>query len=194
MLIIGKKAPYFSCQALIDNSIRHVSLDDFKESYKIIFFYPLDFSFVCPTELHAFQDGYQEFKDRNATVLGISVDSIYSHQAWLAQPKTQGGIQGISYPLLSDITKSIARSYGVLNENEGVAYRGVFLLDQNNIVQALQVNNMNLGRNSKEILRLLDALIFTEKHGESCPANWSNDQEGIQATSQGVIDYFNKKK
>ncbi|MBA3954259.1 peroxiredoxin [Candidatus Dependentiae bacterium] len=193
MSLIGKEAPQFSCDALVKGHIRTVSLKDFAEKYKILFFYPLDFSFVCPTELHSFQDIYQAVQERNGEILGISVDSVYSHQAWLDKPKAEGGIQGITYPLLSDMTKSLSRQYGILNEDKGISYRGVFLLDKNNIVQVVQVNNLNLGRNIQEILRLLDALIFTEQHGEVCPANWLAGEEGLKQTQESVIDYFAHK-
>lgn len=193
MSLIGKQAPDFTCEALVNGSIKTVSLEDYAQKYKILFFYPLDFSFVCPTELHAFQDNYQEIKKRNGEILGISVDSVYSHQAWLDKPKAEGGIQGIEYPLLSDITKSIAEAYGVLNEQKGIAYRGAFLLDKNNIVQVMHINNLNLGRNIQEMLRLLDALIFTEQHGEVCPANWHAGDKGLETTHASVVDYFAHK-
>jgi peroxiredoxin (alkyl hydroperoxide reductase subunit C) len=194
MKLLGSVAPDFNCQALVNGEIKQlVSLADFAGKYKILLFYPLDFTFVCPTELHAFQDKYHEFKQRNAVVLGISVDSVYCHQAWLEQPKSEGGIQGIEFPLLSDITKTIARDYNVLNEAKGIAYRAIFLLDKSNIIQVIQVNNLNLGRNIEEVLRLLDALIFTEQHGEVCPANWTVGQEGMQETKESVQEYFAKK-
>jgi len=193
MKLLGSIAPDFNCQALINGEIKQVSLADFAGKYKILLFYPLDFTFVCPTELHAFQERYHEFKQRNTVILAISVDSVYSHQAWLEQPKSEGGIQGIEFPLLSDITKAIARDYNVLDEDKGIAYRAIFLLDKSNIIQIMQVNNLNLGRNVNEILRLLDALLFTEQHGEACPANWHVGQEGMKETKESVQDYFAKK-
>lgn len=194
MKLLGSIAPDFNCQALINGQIKQsVSLADFAGMYKILLFYPLDFTFVCPTELHAFQERYHEFKQRNTVILAISVDSVYSHQAWLEQPKSEGGIQGIEFPLLSDITKAIARDYNVLDEDKGIAYRAIFLLDKSNIIQIMQVNNLNLGRNVNEILRLLDALLFTEQHGEACPANWHVGQEGMKETKESVQDYFAKK-
>lgn len=189
-MLVGKQAPEISCQAIIDGSIENISLCDFKDKYKVLFFYPLDFTFVCPTELHAFQDSLKEFKKRNAVILGISVDSIYSHQAWLQQPKSKGGIQGVTYLLLSDITKSISRNYNVLDEEQGVAYRALFLIDKKDIIQSMQINNLSLGRNIKEVLRLLDAIIFVEKHGEVCPANWEPGKKGLKASYAGVVDYF----
>ena len=193
MKLLGKVAPDFSCQALINGEIKQVSLKDFANNYKILLFYPLDFTFVCPTELHAFQEIYPELKRRATVVLGISVDSVYSHQAWLEQPKSEGGIQGIEFPLLSDITKSIACSYDVLNEDKGIAYRAIFLLDKSNTIQVIQVNNLNLGRNVHEVLRLLEALIFSEQHSEACPANWISGQEGVKETKESIQRYFAKK-
>lgn len=179
-MIIGKKAPFFKAQAVINNTIKEVAIDDFKERYKVIFFYPLDFTFICPTEIRAFQDLREEFKKRDAAIMGISVDSVYSHLAWLNTPVDKGGIQGVEYPLISDITKSIAQGFGVLNEEQGIAYRGVFVLDKNNIVQAICINNLNIGRNIDEVLRLVDALEFNEKNGAMCPANWQKGDSGIK--------------
>lgn len=191
-MIIGKPAPDFSCKAVIDREIKDFSLYS-TQGLKILCFYPLDFSFVCPTELQAFQHALPEFTKRNASVLAISVDSVYSHLMWLEQPKERGGISGITYPLLSDITKSISRSYNVLDEKEGITYRALFIIDNNNIVQSMQVNNLSLGRNIQEILRLVDAVQFAEAHGEVCPANWSAGQDGLVPTREGLADYFSKK-
>ncbi|MGO9784326.1 MAG: peroxiredoxin [Streptosporangiaceae bacterium] len=193
-MLIGKQAPAFSCKAVIDGEIKDISLDDYKGQTKVIFFYPLDFSFICPTELHAFQDALTEFEKRKTAVLGISVDSVYSHLAWLAQPKDQGGIKGVTFPLLSDITKSIAQSYNALDEVEGIAFRALCIIDKNNIIQSMQINNLSLGRNINEVLRLVDAVDFVETHGEVCPANWSLGKEGLAPTHAGVVDYFHKAK
>lgn len=193
-MLIGKKAPPFSCQAVIDGEIKQTSLDDYKGQMKVIFFYPLDFTFVCPTELHAFQDALPEFEKRKAAILGISIDSVYSHLAWLEQSRDQGGIKGVTYPLFSDITKSIARSYEVLDEEQGIAFRALFVIDKNDIIQSTQINNLSLGRNVNEVLRLVDAVEFVETHGEVCPANWTVGQEGMTPTHAGVVDYFHKQK
>jgi len=139
MICVGQKAPDFSCEAVINKQIKKISLSDFDGKYKILFFYPLDFTFVCPTELHAFQALLPEFEKRNVQLLGVSVDSVYSHLAWLNTPKEKGGIAGISYPLLSDINKTIAKEYGVLDDCQGVAFRGVFVIDKNNIIQSNSV-------------------------------------------------------
>lgn len=191
--LIGKKAPDFNCSGIINKEIKKITLSDFKNKYKVIFFYPLDFTFVCPTEIHAFQEKLEEFKKRNAEIIGVSVDSVYSHQAWLSQSKDKGGIEGVTFVLLSDITKAISKAYGVLNEEEGIAYRGVFILDKNDILQSLTINNLSLGRNIDEVLRVLDALQFTEKHGDVCPANWQAGQEGLKTTKEDVSAYLSKK-
>jgi peroxiredoxin (alkyl hydroperoxide reductase subunit C) len=189
--MIGKKAPRFSCQAAIQDSIKdEVCLENYDGKYKVIFFYPQDFTFVCPTELHAFQDKLSEFEKRNVQVIGCSVDSPLTHAKWLKTPKMQGGIQGITYPLLADTSKQMCRDYGVLDEQSGVAFRGVFILDKDNVVQSLTINNMSLGRNIDEILRIIDALQFAENHGQVCPANWNNGDKAMDANEEGVRAYF----
>jgi len=188
--MIGKKAPSFSCEAVVNKQIKKVTLDDFDGKYKIIFFYPLDFTFVCPTEIRAFQQMLPEFEKRNVQVLGVSVDSPYSHLAWLKMPATKGGIEGVEYPLLSDINKTMAKAYGVLDAQQGVALRGVFVLDKDNCVQSMVVNNLSLGRNIEEFVRLIDALQFVEKHGQVCPANWSAGKKAMTPTSDGLEDFF----
>jgi len=193
MICIGKKAPDFACEAVINKKIKKISLADFDGKYKVIFFYPLDFTFVCPTELHAFNELLPEFEKRNAQVLGVSVDSAYSHLAWLNTPKNKGGIEGVSYPILSDINKTIAKDYGVLDDCEGVAFRGVFILDKDNIVQSIMVNNLGLGRNIAEFVRLIDALQFVEKYGQVCPANWASGDKAMKPTSEGLEEYFGEK-
>ena len=190
MLQIGTKAPEFSCEAVVEGQIKRFSLASGDGSYKLLFFYPLDFTFVCPTELHALQEKILEFKKRNVTVAAVSIDSVHIHLAWLAVPKDKGGIQGITYPLLSDITKSISLDYGVLNERVGVALRGTFLLDKDNIVQHATINNLRLGRNIDEFIRLIDALKHVEQYGEVCPANWSDGKKAMKATKEGVEEYF----
>lgn len=192
MIKVGKQAPDFSCEAVVNGHIKHISLADYSSGYKLLFFYPLDFTFVCPTELHAMQENIEQFKQRNVQVLAISVDSAHTHMAWLNTPKISGGIQGITFPVLSDIHKSIARSYDVLNEEVGVSLRGVFLLDEKNVVQYASVNNFALGRNVSELLRVVDSLTHVEKHGEVCPANWIVGAPAMTATREGVVKYFNQ--
>jgi len=190
MLKIGHRAPDFTCDAIVNGQIKKVSLTDYPNQYKLLFFYPLDFTFVCPTELHALEENIGQFKSRNTQVLGISVDSAYSHLAWLSTPRNVGGIEGISFPLLSDIKKTIATAYGVLHEDAGIALRGVFLIDKNNILQSATINNLPLGRSISELIRLVDALAHVETNGEVCPANWNSGQKAMKATQDGLKTYF----
>lgn len=193
MRFVGHEAPHFSCQALVNGVEKTVKLEDLAGSYTVLFFYPLDFTFVCPTEMHALQAKIEEFKKRDCQVYGISIDSIHAHRAWLETPKKQGGIQGISYPLISDIHRTLARSFDVLDEEEGVALRGVFILDKDNIVQHELVNNLPLGRNIDEIIRTLDAIQFVDKHGDQvCPANWTEGEETMSPDQTGLDTYFGK--
>lgn len=190
--LIGKKAPLFSVSAVEKEIIKDgFSLDAYLGKYVIFFFYPLDFTFVCPTELHAFQEELEEFKTKNAVVVGCSVDSCYTHLAWLRTPKSQGGIKGIEYPIVSDLKKDISRNYGVLKEEDGVAYRGLFLIDKEGIIRHQLINDLPLGRSTQEALRLLDALIFFEREGEVCPANWSQGKKGMIPNKDGIRDFFN---
>ncbi len=188
MALVGKKAPLF--KAIAANKTEELSLADYAGKYVIFFFYPLDFTFVCPTELHAFQEKLSEFEKRGAQVIGCSVDSHFSHQAWLNTPKAKGGIEGVTYPIVSDIHKAIARSYGVLKEEDGIAYRGLFLIDQAGIVRHEVINDLPLGRSVDEAIRMLDALIFHEKHGEVCPANWQRGKKTMKPTESGLAEYF----
>jgi len=188
--MIGKKAPHFSCEAVVNGITKTVSLDDFAGKYKILFFYPLDFTFVCPTEMHALQEKLEAFTKRNVEVLAISVDSVHSHRAWLKTPQSKGGIEGVTYPVLSDITKTIARDYGVLKEDEGVALRGVFLIDTHDMIQYAAIHNLPLGRNVHEIIRVVDALQHVEENGVVCPANWVPGGKTMTPNAEGLQDYF----
>ncbi len=190
MLSVGKKAPEISCESVVNGSIKHFSLSAINGKYKLLFFYPLDFTFVCPTELHALQDRLSDFTARNVEVIAISVDSVYSHTAWLDVPRSKGGIAGVTYPMLGDITKTIARDYGVLHEELGVALRGVFLLDKDNVVQYAAVNNLALGRNIAELLRVVDALVHVQQVGEVCPANWETNHKALKPNAEGLKEYF----
>ena len=149
---------------------------------------------MCPTELHAFQDKLSLFQERETELIGVSVDSKFTHFAWLNTPKEKGGIQGVSYPLVADLTKSIAADYDVLKEDEGVAYRGLFIIDKEGTVRHQLVNDLPLGRNVDEALRLIDALQFHEEHGEVCPANWTKGDRAMNANSEGVQSYFQDVK
>ena len=190
MALVGKKTPEFKAKAALKDKTIDFSLSDYVGKYVIFFFYPLDFTFVCPTELHAFQDKIKEFEKRNAQVVGCSIDSCFSHSAWLNTSKLRGGIQGVTYPIVSDIHKTIARAFGVLKEDEGIAYRGLFLIDRNGMIRHQLVNDLPLGRSVDEVLRLLDALIFHEQYGEVCPANWRSGAKAMKPTDQGLIEYF----
>ena len=171
----------------------------------VFFFYPLDFTFVCPTELHAFQNKLEEFKKRDTEVVGCSVDSKFSHWAWLNTPKDKGGIQGVQYPIVADLSKSIAENYDVLageydvNEEGNavfngnpVAYRGLFLIDKAGVVRHQVVNDLPLGRSVDEALRMVDALNYTEEHGEVCPADWKEGEDALNANADGIASYLSK--
>lgn len=191
MVLVNKEAPDFTAKAVQEgNVIDEYKLSDLRGKYVVLFFYPLDFTFVCPTELHAFQAKLEEFKKRNVEVVGVSIDSWFSHLAWLQQPKAQGGIEGVTYPLVSDLNKTISKDYDVLLEGVGIALRGLFLIDKEGIVQHQVVNNLPLGRSIDEALRLVDALQFTEEHGEVCPANWKEGEKSMKPTGDGLKEYF----
>jgi peroxiredoxin (alkyl hydroperoxide reductase subunit C) len=193
MSLVGEKAPDFKVQAVIkDKILDDFCLSDYLGKYVVFFFYPLDFTFVCPTELHAFQEKLKEFEKRGAQVIGCSVDSCYTHIAWLKTPKSAGGIQGVTYPIVSDIHKSIARSFGVLKEAAGIAYRGLFLIDKEGVIRHQLVNDLPIGRSVDEVLRTIDALLFHEEHGEVCPANWKIGAAAMKPTEQGLADFFSK--
>ncbi len=189
-VLVTQPAPDFTAQAVMpDNTFKEISLADYKGQYVVLFFYPLDFTFVCPSELIAFSHRLQEFKDRNVEVIGISVDSHFSHLAWKNTEVNSGGIGNIQYPLVADITKSIARDYDVLL-NDSVALRGSFLINKEGVVEHQVVNNLPLGRNVDEMLRMIDALQFTEEHGEVCPAGWQKGNAGMKPSGEGVASYL----
>jgi peroxiredoxin 2/4 len=190
-VLVNRHAPDFNATAVVKGEIKdNFKLSSFQGKYVLLFFYPLDFTFVCPTELHAFQEKAAEFKKLNTEVIGVSVDSAHTHMAWVNTPKREGGIQGVTYPLVADITKSIARDYDVLLADEGIALRGSFLIDRSGIVRHQSVNTLPLGRNIDEYLRLIEALQFVEEHGEVCPANWHKGEKAMKADRSGVKAYF----
>ena len=205
-VLVGQKAPHFSAAAVVDGNeiVENFSLDQYVDNkYVILFFYPKDFTFVCPTELHAFQEKLTEFEARGCQIVGCSTDTAESHAAYLKIPKAQGGIQGITYPLVADTAKTISTNYDVLtgmydydedgnltSDNELIAYRGLFLIDKDGVVQHQLVNNLPLGRNVDEAIRVLDALIHVETEGEVCPANWSKGKDAMHATDEGVAGYL----
>lgn len=188
--LVGKRAPSVRASCVCDGKIvNHFTLDQYKGKYVVLFFYPLDFTFVCPTELHAFQEELGEFEKRGCQVVGCSIDSAFSHMAWLRTPKAKGGIEGVTYPLLADLQKRVAVDYDVLSD-EGIAFRGLFLIDKEGIIRHQLVNDLPLGRSVPEVLRMLDALIFYEKNGEVCPANWSKGKASMKPTEEGLSKYF----
>lgn len=190
-VLVGKQAPDFKATAVVNGKdFKEVSLSSFQGKNVLLFFYPLDFTFVCPTELHAFQEKLAEFQKRNTEVIGVSVDSQHTHLAWLNTPKSEGGIEGVKYPVVADLQKTIARDYDVLVDGAGVAYRGAFLIDKTGLVRHQTVNDLPLGRNIDEFLRLIDALEFHEEHGEVCPANWEKGKKAMKADRSGLKSYF----
>lgn len=193
-VLIGKEAPDFTADAVVEgNKMEQITLSDFKnKKYVVLFFYPLDFTFVCPTELHAFQEKIEEFKALDTEVIGVSIDSKFTHHAWLNTPKSQGGIQGVNYTLVSDLNKEIISKYDVEVEGAGIAYRGLFLIDKEGMVQHQVVNNLPLGRNVDEAVRMVKALQFFEKNGEVCPANWNEGAKGMKPNNEGLKEFFNE--
>ena len=189
-VLVGRKAPGFTAKAVVNKTITEsFTLDQHVGKKVLLFFYPLDFTFVCPTELHAFQESLADFENRGCQVMGCSVDSVFSQLAWTQTPKSKGGIEGVTYPLISDLNKTISRDYDVLVPNEGVAFRALFLIDEKGIVFHQLVNALPLGRSVEEALRILDAQIFYEQNGEVCPANWSKGKKGMIASPSGLQDY-----
>lgn len=207
-VLVGKKAPSFKAKTVVNGGefVNDFSLDQFiGKKHVLFFFYPKDFTFVCPTELHAFQEALPEFEKRNVAVVACSSDTEQSHWGWLQMPKKQGGIQGIKYPIVADTTKTISMNYGVLagdyevNEEGGleatgpmIAYRGLFLIDKKGVVQHQVVNNFPLGRSVHEALRMVDALQYFEENGEVCPANWVKGQDAMKESHDGVANYLAK--
>jgi len=204
-VLVGRKAPGFSASAVINGNdiVENFTLEQFKGKYVILFFYPKDFTFVCPTELYAFQEKLEEFKSRNVELIGVSTDTEQSHWGWLNMEKNAGGIKGITYPLVADTNKTISTNYDVLvgdwdYNQEGemtaigelIAYRGLFLIDKEGVVRHQLVNDLPLGRNVNEAMRMVDALQHLEEHGEVCPANWVKGADAMTATHEGVADYL----
>jgi peroxiredoxin (alkyl hydroperoxide reductase subunit C) len=190
--LVTQEAPDFTAQAVMpDNSFAELTLSSYRGKYVVLFFYPLDFTFVCPSEIIAFDAALAKFEKKNAQVLGVSVDSHFTHLAWKNTPRKEGGIGPIKYPLVSDLNKNIARSYGVLL-NDSIALRGLFLIDKAGTVRHLLINDLPLGRSIDEAIRVLDALQFNEEHGDVCPANWHQGEEAMKPTAAGVASYLAK--
>jgi len=192
--LVTREAPDFTAQAVLpDNSFGELTLSKYRGKYVMLFFYPLDFTFVCPSEILAFNTRVNEFKEKNCEIIGVSVDSRFTHLAWKNTKVEDGGIGNIQYPLVEDLDKSIARTYGILL-NESVALRGLFLIDTKGVVRHSVINDLPLGRSVGEALRILDALQFVETHGgEVCPANWQEGEDAMKASKAGVADYLAKK-
>jgi alkyl hydroperoxide reductase subunit AhpC len=187
---VTKPAPDFSADAVVNGEFKIIKLSDYRGKYVMLLFYPLDFSAVCPTEVMAFNHQIDEFSNRGCEVIGVSVDSRYTHLAWMRTPVTQGGVGPLRYPVVADLNKSIARNYGVLLEEAGVALRGLFLIDRNGILRHALINDLPLGRSVAEAIRVLDALEHFESSGEMCPANWIKGQVGLKADPAGARQYF----
>lgn len=205
-VLVGKKAPHFNASAVLNGSdiVSDFSLDQYLgKQHVVLFFYPKDFTFVCPTELHAFQARIKDFEERGVAVVAVSTDTEMSHWGWLQMPKNQGGIEGITYPLVADTNKTISTNYDVLVGNwdynadgeliaqgELIAYRGLFLIDKAGVVRHQVVNDLPLGRSVDEALRVVDALQHLEEHGEVCPANWVKGEEAMSASHEGTAEYL----
>ena len=190
--LVTKPAPDFKAQAVMpDNTFEDLQLSSFKGKYVLLFFYPLDFTFVCPTELIAFDRKLAEFKKRDTEVIAVSVDSAFSHLAWKSTPLKEGGIGNVQYPIVSDLKKQISRDFGILFD-ESIALRGLFLIDKTGIVRHAVINDLPLGRSIDEALRMVDALQFHEKYGEVCPANWKKGDDAMKPTAEGVASYLAK--
>lgn len=193
MVLVTRQAPDFTCAAVLGNG-EIVNNFNFKKHINgkaaVLFFYPLDFTFVCPSELIAFDHRYEEFKKRGVEVVGVSIDSEFTHNAWRNTPTENGGIGAVKYALAADVKHEIAKAYGIEHPEEGVALRGSFLIDKNGIVRHQIVNDLPLGRNIDEMLRMVDALQFHEEHGEVCPAQWEKGKEGMKDSPEGVAKYL----
>ncbi len=194
-VLVGRSAPDFTAAAVLaDGQIvdNYNFYENTKGKYSVIFFYPLDFTFVCPSELIAMDRAQAKFKERNVEVIGVSIDSQFTHNAWRNTPINDGGIGPLQYTLVADVNHSICQAYDVEHPDAGVAFRGAFIVDQSNTVRSQIVNDLPLGRNMDEILRIVDALQFHEAHGEVCPANWKAGDAGMQANPKGVAEYLTK--
>ena len=206
--LVGKKAPAFKASAVVGGGeiVNNFSLEQYiGKKYVVFFFYPKDFTFVCPTELHAFQEKLAEFEKRDCALVACSTDTEQSHWGWLQMEKKHGGIKGITYPVVADTTKTISENYGVLmgeydiDEQDNliatgamIAYRGLFLIDKKGVVRHLLINDLPLGRNVDEAIRMLDALTFNEENGEVCPANWVKGKDAMKGSREGVAEYLAK--
>ena len=191
--LVTQKAPDFTATAVMPNNTfkEDFKLSDYQGKYVVLFFYPLDFTFVCPSEIIAFDKKLEEFKKRNTEVIAVSIDSQFSHFAWKNTEPKAGGIGNVQFPLVADLSKNISRDYGVLFD-ESIALRGLFLIDKEGVVRHSVINDLPLGRNIEEALRMVDALQFFEEHGDVCPANWQSGDDAMNPSSEGVAEYLAK--
>ena len=189
---VGQPAPNFKAQAVVDGQFKQISLSDYRGKHVVLFFWPLDFTFVCPTEIVAFSEAAPKFAERNTAVLGASIDSHFVHLAWQKTPRTEGGLGKINFPMIADTNHKISQDYGVLLEDAGVALRGLFLIDKEGVVRHMLVNDLPLGRSTDEALRVVDALIHFEKNGEVCPANWKPGAKSMKPDVEGSKSFFNE--
>ncbi|VFP81042.1 Alkyl hydroperoxide reductase C [Buchnera aphidicola (Cinara kochiana kochiana)] len=195
MILVSKKAPDFTAPAILHDGKIINNFNLYKYSNKkitVLFFWPMDFTFVCPSELIAFNNSYNEFKNRDVNIIGVSIDSVYVHNAWRNTPPNEGGIGIVQFPMISDVTKTIQQSYGIEHEELKIALRASFIIDHNNIIRHQSINDLPIGRNIQDILRIIDALKFHIKFGEVCPANWNPGKETITATPNGIKKYLSK--
>ncbi|XP_034313744.1 peroxiredoxin prdx-2 isoform X4 [Magallana gigas] len=193
-LRLTKPAPEFKGQAVVDGEFKDISLANYKGKYLVLFFYPLDFTFVCPTEIIAFSDRVEEFRAINCEVVACSTDSVFSHLAWINTPRKQGGLGNMKIPLLADKTMEISRAYGVLKEDDGISFRGLFIIDDKGNLRQITMNDLPVGRSVDETLRLVQAFQFTDKHGEVCPAGWKPGADTIRPNVKDSQKYFQKQK
>ncbi|XP_052685371.1 peroxiredoxin prdx-2-like isoform X2 [Crassostrea angulata] len=193
-LRLTKPAPEFKGQAVVDGEFKDISLANYKGKYLVLFFYPLDFTFVCPTEIIAFSDRVEEFRAINCEVVACSTDSVFSHLAWTNTPRKQGGLGNMKIPLLADKTMEISRAYGVLKEDDGISFRGLFIIDDKGNLRQITMNDLPVGRSVDETLRLVQAFQFTDKHGEVCPAGWKPGADTIRPNVKDSQKYFQKQK
>merc|ERR1739838_909997 len=187
---IGKPAPFFKTQALVNGEFKEVSLSDYKGKYLVLFFYPLDFTFVCPTEIIAFSDRAEEFRKINCELVACSTDSHFSHFAWVNTPRNQGGLGEMQIPLLADKSMVISKAYGVLKEDEELTFRGLFIIDEKQNLRQITINDLPVGRDVDETMRLVQAFQFVDQHGEVCPAGWKPGQKTMKADTKGSKEYF----
>lgn len=191
MSLVGQKAPEFELTAVVNGGFKQVKLSDYKGKYVVLFFYPLDYTFVCPTEITAFADAYEQFKKLGAEVMAASVDSQFVHLAWQQTPRREGGLSSLPFPHLADLNKTLSRDYDVLLEG-GMALRGLFIIDGEGVIQHATINNLGIGRSVDETLRLVQAIQTVKKTGEVCPANWKPGDDTMKADPKGAKAYFEK--